>query len=146
MTKNDEVREIVEEARKLGWAEEQGKFVPVGSFDKLAAQICQLFSEPKPDESRLLEELELDEILAAHIVFGLPTGLDEDLVKAQDAKTAGIVAVSKDAECQQRVEKMFEGIQDAFDSMFTPYLDWRGRDRLASLWAKIQALKDKEVT
>lgn len=74
---------------------------------------CELF-EPKADESRLLIREELD---------GHWEWVDEGdgynkiqdwnirtLIEDQDAKTARLVAAEKDAECQERVERIFREI------------------------------------
>lgn len=106
--------------------------------DKAAKQICQLF-EPKPDESRLLTDEEIDALDAEFTSDQLGSHAHENkLVATQDAKTAPIeykrgyddACKVKDAECQARVERIFREIEKI---LFVEYGTIGG---LKALWFK----------
>ena len=102
----------IEEVKKILYPR---YFKDEGFANVVAAQICQRF-EPKPDESRLIPPHELQAMYEkwlakvedlAKIGCGAHEGFGEMARRTQDAKTASI----KDAECQQRVERIFEEIE-----------------------------------
>ncbi len=148
------------EVKKILWGYFEDELTET-SLQDIATEICQLF-EPKlddpdrleefapgaiekimemvgvkPDESRLLTS---EEIMAITHCLGISKNY-EDIAKAQDAKTASI----KDAECQQRVERIFNKIESKMaiercDPDVMPYFTdyyWMPID----IW---QALKKRE--
>ena len=129
---------IEEVASKIGdWASgvvNRGHLT-VKDVEEIAQQVDdyyrQLF-EPKPDEGRLLDKNELSSAISEwetqhsiydpfHYIF---------ICQKQDTKTASI----KDAECQERVERIFKEIEATMgDDIKAYYKRW---------W---QALKKKEL-
>jgi len=115
--------------------------------------------KPKPDESRLLTDDDFIQLFTEEQrtqgvpdKYNFPEAIAGNacyhrvLAKAQDAKTASI----KDAECQRRVERIFEEIEEhdfSYDRYGNPLmnLDFRtsdGRQYVAPWW---QALKKREA-
>lgn len=87
---------------------------PFKIHNRITTIFCnsQLF-EPKPDENRLLTDEEIKEIEKVPPEdYGAPPNwwlrANKRVAKAQDAKTTSI----KDAECQKRVERIFEEIDN----------------------------------
>lgn len=135
----------------------------INSYDlrvkKQAKQICQLF-EPKPNQSRLLADEEIDEI---ENEYPRKFGIGVTTAKAQDAKTASIkdaewdercakekaeygesvalgIRILVEAECQARIEALIEEIEKSGQKEIGLYGEG---DFLAIPVTKIQALKAK---